>query len=87
MESRTVKTTLELPDRLMREVKIRAAQTDRKLKDVVADLIARGLAHEREESQSGEPDLTQFLGAHPHYKSMDEVVGYVRGLRKDSDED
>jgi len=26
-----VKTTLELPDRLMREVKIRAAQTDRKL--------------------------------------------------------
>jgi len=82
-----VKTTLELPDRLMREVKIRAAQTDRKLKDVVADLIARGLAHEREGSPSAEPDLTQFIGAHPHYKSMDEVVAYVRDLRKDRDED
>jgi hypothetical protein len=70
-----VKTTLELPDRLMREVKIRAAQTDRKLKDTIADLIARGLA-----------DLTQFVGAHPHYKSMDEVVAYVRELRKDRDE-
>ncbi|MGI8895932.1 MAG: hypothetical protein ACR2HE_09835 [Casimicrobiaceae bacterium] len=33
-----MKTTLELPDRLMREVKIRAAQTDRKRKDVIADL-------------------------------------------------
>lgn len=38
-----MKTTLELPDELMRGVKIRAAQTDRKLKDVVADLIPRGL--------------------------------------------
>lgn len=38
-----MKTTLELPDNLMREVKIRAAQTDRKLKDVVAEAIARGL--------------------------------------------
>lgn len=39
-----MKTTLELPDHLMRAVKIRAAKTDRKLKDVVADLIQRGLA-------------------------------------------
>ncbi|OOO03526.1 MAG: Antitoxin VapB41 [Chromatiales bacterium USCg_Taylor] len=81
-----MKTTLELPDRLMREVKIRAAQTDRKLKDTIADLIARGLAEERLEPQPAEPDLTQFVGAHPHYKSMDEVVAYVRELRKDRDE-
>lgn len=79
-----MKTTLELPDRLMREVKIRAAQTDRKLKDTIADLIARGLAEERQEPQ---PDLTQFVGAHPRYKSIDEVVAYVRDLRKDRDED
>lgn len=38
-----MKTTLELPDKLMRAVKIRAAKTDRKLKDVVAELIERGL--------------------------------------------
>ncbi len=39
-----MKTTLELEDDLMRAVKIRAAQTDRKLKDVVAELIQLGLA-------------------------------------------
>jgi len=49
-------------------------------------LIARGLAEERLEPQPAEPDLTQFVGAHPHYKSMDEVVAYVRELRKDRDE-
>lgn len=40
-----MKTTLELPSHLMREVKIRAAKTDRKLKDVVTELIQRGLAN------------------------------------------
>ncbi|MBK6961859.1 MAG: hypothetical protein IPH23_12125 [Gammaproteobacteria bacterium] len=38
-----MKTTLELPDPLLRRVKVRAAQTDRKLKDVVAELIEKGL--------------------------------------------
>jgi plasmid stability protein len=41
-----MKTTLELPDELMRAVKIRAATEGRKLKDVVADLLRRGLAEE-----------------------------------------
>ncbi len=38
-----MKTTLELPDELMREVKIRAAVEGRKLKDVVADALKTGL--------------------------------------------
>lgn len=38
-----MKTTLELPDPLMREVKILAAQSNRKLKDLVAELIETGL--------------------------------------------
>lgn len=38
-----MKTTLELPDDLMRELRIRAAESDRRLKDVVAELIERGL--------------------------------------------
>ncbi len=42
-----MKTTLELPDELMRAVKIRAVRENRKLKDAVADLLRRGL------SQSG----------------------------------
>jgi plasmid stability protein len=41
-----VKTTLELPDELMRAVKIRAVNEGRRLKDVLADLIRRGLAQE-----------------------------------------
>jgi hypothetical protein len=39
-----MKTTLDLPDELMRAVKIRAVEQNRKLKDTVADLLRRGLA-------------------------------------------
>lgn len=38
-----MKTTLDLPDELMRAIKVRAAQQDRKIKDVVAELLRRGL--------------------------------------------
>lgn len=38
-----MKTTLELPDDLMRQVKIRAAATDHKLRETVEELIRRGL--------------------------------------------
>jgi hypothetical protein len=41
-----VKTTLELPDDLMRRIKMRAVQENRKLKDIIADLLQRGLAQE-----------------------------------------
>jgi plasmid stability protein len=41
-----MKTTLELPDDLMRKIKIRAVNEDRRLKDVVAELLRRGLAAE-----------------------------------------
>ena len=40
-----MKTTLELPDELMRALKIRAANEGRRLKDVVATVISDGLAH------------------------------------------
>jgi len=39
-----MKTTLDLPDDLMRTIKIRAVQENRKLKDAIADLLRRGLA-------------------------------------------
>ncbi|MCG6926976.1 MAG: antitoxin [Acidobacteria bacterium] len=41
-----MKTTLDLPDDLMREVKIKAVNENRKLKDAIADLLRRGLAEE-----------------------------------------
>ena len=39
-----MKTTLDLPDDLMRAVKIRAAEENRKLKDIITELLRRGLA-------------------------------------------
>jgi plasmid stability protein len=39
-----MKTTLELPDELMREVKIRAVHEHKKLKDIVAELLRKGIA-------------------------------------------
>lgn len=39
-----VKTTLDLPDELMREVKIRAVHERKKLKDAIAEFIRKGMA-------------------------------------------
>lgn len=42
-----MRTTLDLPDDLMRAVKIRAAEENRRLKQTIADLLRRALAAER----------------------------------------
>ncbi|MBA2744311.1 MAG: hypothetical protein H0U43_08410 [Chthoniobacterales bacterium] len=39
-----MKTTLDIPDELMREVKIRAVHEHKKLKDTIAELLHRGIA-------------------------------------------
>ncbi len=39
-----MKTTLDLPDALMREVKIRAVHEQKKLKDAIAEFIRKGMA-------------------------------------------
>jgi plasmid stability protein len=39
-----MKTTLDLPDALVKQVKLRAKREGRKLKDMVADLLRKGLA-------------------------------------------
>ena len=38
-----MKTTLDLPDDLVKQVKLRAVHEGRKLKDTMADLLRRGL--------------------------------------------
>lgn len=53
-----MKTTLDLPDELMREIKIRAAIQGRKLKDVVAESIRRGLFPESKSQDSGAITIT-----------------------------
>jgi plasmid stability protein len=47
-----MRTTLDLPDDLMRSVKIRAVHENRSLKDVIADLLRRGLAEEPSASRA-----------------------------------
>jgi hypothetical protein len=39
-----MKTTLEMPDELMRRVKMRAVQRNQKLKDTIAQLLETGMA-------------------------------------------
>ncbi|MFU8832189.1 MAG: hypothetical protein ACNA7J_08545 [Wenzhouxiangella sp.] len=61
-----MKTTLELPDDLMRQIKVRAATTDCKLKDMFEELLRRGL----EAAEAGQPDsplqgLKDRLRFHP----------------------
>ena len=41
-----MKTTLDLPNDLVREIKLRAVDEGKELKDVVADLIRRGLSRD-----------------------------------------
>jgi plasmid stability protein len=45
-----MKTTLDLPDDLMRDIKVRAARENRKLKDAIADLLRRGLSRKATEA-------------------------------------
>jgi plasmid stability protein len=53
------KTTLELPDDLVKQVKLRAVRDGRKLKDAVADLLRKGLAVDMDSRpDAGRPVIT-----------------------------
>lgn len=52
-----MKATLEIPDDLLRRIKVEAARSDRKLKDLVAQLLEAGLRASREGGTS--PTLPQ----------------------------
>jgi plasmid stability protein len=41
-----MKTTLDLPDKLVKQVKLRALRDGKKLKDAMAELLQKGLAAE-----------------------------------------
>jgi plasmid stability protein len=61
-----MKTTLELPDALMRAVRVRAAATDRRIKDVMAEAIAAGLAASGDSAPSGTETGMQTPGGVRH---------------------
>lgn len=62
-----VKTTVELPDALVREVKVRAAREGRRVKDVMAEVVRRGLAEapRREPVAASRVQLPLVRCAHP----------------------
>ena len=77
-----VKTTLKLPDHLMREVRIRAAREERKWQDLVAELIQRGLSQEPTKGEGGRhrvrlPLVQCVHAAHPDQKMTADRVAEV----------
>jgi plasmid stability protein len=50
-----MKTTLDLPDDLVKLVKLRALQEGRKLKDAAADLLRKGLAAANQAPEDASP--------------------------------
>lgn len=61
-----MKTTLDLPDELVRRVKMRAVQSDRRLKDMVALLLDAGLrAEAAEPARSALPAPLRLRGRGP----------------------
>jgi hypothetical protein len=58
-----MKTTLEIPDELMRRVKMRAAQRNQKLKDTVATLLEAGIAAASNDARLAHPPKSVRLKA------------------------
>lgn len=54
-----MKTTLDLPDDLMREIKIRAATQGKKLKDVMAETLRSGLFPESSPPEKPKPTISK----------------------------
>ena len=65
-----MKTTLDLPDELMRAVKIRAVHEHKKLKDTIAELIRKGIAA----SKSPRPKLPKPVKLRGGFKPTTEDI-------------
>ncbi len=70
------KTTLELPDALMHQVKLRAAHRQQKLKDVIAQLLELGMAVARDTDRAPVPPKpVRLKGRHRlTIEDIDEIV-------------
>lgn len=76
------KVTLELPADLVRQLKVLAASEDRRLKDVAAATLRRGLAARGDDDRSALVQLPLVLTAHraqPGQEMTPERVAQVLG--------
>jgi plasmid stability protein len=75
-----VKTTLDLPDTLMRRVKLRAVHRGQKLKDAVAQLLEQGMAAEGDAAAAPRaPVPVKLKGRRP--LSIDDIEDAIRAGR------
>lgn len=65
-----MKTTVELPDDLIRAIKIRAVSEGRKLKDLIPELLRRGLESEDTPQEAGR--RVQFPLIHTAHRASPE---------------
>jgi plasmid stability protein len=72
-----MKTTLELPDELMREVKIRAVHEHKKLKDIIAELLRKGIAASRP-SRSKIPKPIKLRGGPITTEEIEAAIAWGR---------
>gem|GEM_PF-543917 len=79
-ENGRMKTTIDLPEDLVREVKMRAARQNRKLKDVFEEVFRRGLRaaadsrSSRERNRISLPIVSSPAGAVPFELSGDRLL-------------
>ena len=50
-----MKTTVDMPDELMRRIKMRAVQRNQKLKDIFAQLLEAGMAAQSDSASPNSP--------------------------------
>lgn len=69
-----MRTTLNLPDDLFRTIKVMAAQQNRTLQAVIAELLRRGLAYEPPQDEKMRVKLPLVNCAHPSENVTPEFV-------------
>jgi hypothetical protein len=73
-----VKTTLDLPDDLMREVKIRAVHEHKKLKDAIAELIRKGIAASKRPHRTPPKPVKLRGGFKPTTEDIEAAIAWGR---------
>ena len=73
-----MKTTLDLPDELMREVKIRAIYERKKLKDTIADLLRKGIAASRTRPAKVPKPIKLRRGFIPTTEAIEAAIAWGR---------
>jgi|GEM_PF-727630 len=73
-----VKTTLDLPDDLMRAVKIRAVHEHKKLKDTIAELLRKGIAASRTRPAKAPKPVKLRGGFTPTTEDIEAAIAWGR---------